>query len=167
MSVAAGVIRYFQVAAVVALILMAAQGSGAAFLDGAHDPPLVAGQPMGFSISRAVLTEDIRHLEAARGSHPLSGLGNLSDGLIQGGGDLGQIEPAHMQIDGGRCRGSMTQKQLDMVERRSGFNQMGGEAVPQGMHAGRFGDAGLFLGFVEELLDRIGGYRVLLFRPRK
>jgi hypothetical protein len=51
-------------AAVVALIFMAAEGSGSAYLDGAHDPPLVAGQPMGFSISRAVLTEDFRHLQA-------------------------------------------------------------------------------------------------------
>ena len=59
-AVAAGVIGYFQVAALIALILMAAQGSGSAFLDGAHAPPLVAGQPIGFSICRAVLTEDIR-----------------------------------------------------------------------------------------------------------
>ena len=73
MSVAAGVIGYFQVAAVVALIRMAAQGSGSAFLDGAHGPPLVAGESMGLSINRAVLTEDIRHLKAARGSHPLLG----------------------------------------------------------------------------------------------
>jgi hypothetical protein len=52
--------------AVVALIPMAAQGSGSAYLDGAHDPQMIAGQPMGFSISRAVLTEDIRNLKAAR-----------------------------------------------------------------------------------------------------
>ena len=130
MPVAAGVIRYCQMAAVVALILMAAQGRGSAFLDGAHDPPLVAGQPMGFSISRAGLTEDIRHLDAARGSHPLSGLGNQSDGLIEGRGDLGQIEPAHMQIDGGGCGRSMAQKHLDMMEARSCLNQVGGETVP-------------------------------------
>ena len=136
-------------AAVVALICMAAQGSGSAFLDGAHGPPLVAGQSMGLSISRTVLTEDIRHLKADRGSHPFSGLGKRSDGLIEGGGNLGQIEPTHMQIDGGGCGGSMAQKQLDMVETRSCFNQMGGKAVPQGMDAGRFGDVGLFLGFVE------------------
>src|SRR5512136_2070480 len=107
MSVPAGVIRYFQMTAVVALIPMAAQGSGSAYLDGAHDPPMIAGQPMGFSISRAVLTEDFRHLKAARGSHPLWGLRNLSDGFIEGRGDLGQIQPAYMQIDGGRCRGSV------------------------------------------------------------
>ena len=118
---------------------------------------VIAGQPMGFSISRAVLTEDFRHLKAARCSHPLSGLRNLLDCFIEGRCDLGQIQPAHMQIDGGRCRGSVAQKQLDMVETRSGFNQMGGKAVPQRMHAGRFCDAGLFLCFVEELLDRICG----------
>jgi hypothetical protein len=66
MSVPAGVIRYLQMAAVVALILMAAEDSGSADLDGAHDPPIIAGQPMGFSIRRAVLTEDVRHLKAAR-----------------------------------------------------------------------------------------------------
>jgi hypothetical protein len=51
-------------AALVALIFMASQESGSADLDGAHDPQLIAGQPMGFSISRAVLTEDLRHLQA-------------------------------------------------------------------------------------------------------
>ncbi len=62
-----------------------------------------------------------------------------------------------MQIDRCRCWRPVAQKQLDMVETRSGFNQMGGKAVPQRMHAGRFYDAGLFLGFVEELLYRICG----------
>jgi len=56
---------------VVALVLMAAKGSGSAYLDGAHDPQMVAGQPMGFSMRRAVLTEDVRHLKTARCSHPL------------------------------------------------------------------------------------------------
>jgi len=55
--------------ALVALILMAAQGSGSADLNGPHDPPVIAGQRMGLSISRAVLTEDIRHLQPTRGSH--------------------------------------------------------------------------------------------------
>jgi hypothetical protein len=58
-------------AAVVALIFMAAQDRGSAYLDGAHDPQLIAGQPMGFSIGRAVLTEDLRNLKATGGSHPL------------------------------------------------------------------------------------------------
>jgi hypothetical protein len=64
-------------AAVVAFILMAAKDSGSAYLDGAHDPQMIAGQPMGYSIRRAVLTEDVRHFKAARCSHPLSGLRSL------------------------------------------------------------------------------------------
>ena len=103
MSVSAGVIRYFQVAAAVALILMAAKGSGSAYLDGTHNPPMIAGQPMGFSINRPVLTEDVRHLKAARVSHPLSGLRNLFYCFVEGTYDLGQVQPTDMQIDGGRC----------------------------------------------------------------
>ena len=128
--VPAGVIRYLQMAAVVALILMTAEGSGSAGLDGVHDPQMIAGQPMGFSISRSVLTEDVRHLKAARCSHPLSGLRSLVGCSIEGTYDLGQVQPADMQIDGGRCGRPVAKKQLDMVEARSRFNQMGGKAVP-------------------------------------
>ena len=117
-------------AAVVALILMAAKDRGSAYLDGAHDPQMVAGQPMGFSIRRAVLTEDVRHLKAARCSHPLSGLRSLVGCSIEGTDDLGQVQPTDMQIDGGRCRGPVSQQQLNMMETRSRFNQVGGKAVP-------------------------------------
>ena len=99
MPVAAGVIRYFQVAAVVALILMAAKDSGSAYFDGAHDPQMIAGQPMGFSIRRAVLTEDFRHLKAARSSHPFSGLRNLLYCFIEGTYDLRQVQPADMHSE--------------------------------------------------------------------
>ncbi len=75
-------------------------------------------------------------------SHPLDGLRNLFGGFIEGTCDLGQIQTTDMEIDGGRCRGSVTEKQLDMVETRSCLNQMGGKAVSQRMHAGRFGNAG-------------------------
>ena len=72
--VPAGVIRYLQMAAAVALILMAAKGSGPAYLDGAHDPQMTAGQPMGCSISKAVLTEYVPHLKAVRCPHLLSSI---------------------------------------------------------------------------------------------
>jgi hypothetical protein len=85
---------------------------------------------MGYSLCRAVPTEDARHFKAARGSHPLSGLRSLFGYSIKGTRNLCQVQPADMQIDGGRCRGSVAKKQLDMVETRSCFNQMGGEAVP-------------------------------------
>jgi len=117
-------------AAVVALILMAAKDSGSAYLDGAHDPQMIAGQPLGFSIRRAVLTEDVRHLNTARYSHSLSGLRSLFGCSIEGTDDLGQVQSTDMQIDGGRCGRPVAKKQLDMVETRSRFNQMGRKAVP-------------------------------------
>ena len=117
-------------AAVVALIFMAAKDSGSAYLDGAHDPQMTAGQPMGYSIRRTVLTEDVRHFKAARCSHPLSRLRSLVGRSIKGTGNLGQVQPTDMQIDGGRCGRPVAKKQLDMVEARSRFNQVGGEAVP-------------------------------------
>ena len=125
-------------AAVVALILMAAEDRGSAYLDGAHDPPIIAGQPMGFSICRAVLTEDVRHLKAARCSHPLSGLRSLFCCSIEGTYDLRQVQPADMQVDGGRCRGSVPQEKLDMMETRSRFNQMGSKGMPEGMRTNMF-----------------------------
>ncbi len=85
---------------------------------------------MGFPIGRAVLAEDLRNLKATGGSHPLSGLQNRFGGLIEGTDDLSQVQPTDMQIDGGRCRRSVAQKHLDMMEARSRFNQVGGEAVP-------------------------------------
>ena len=120
--VPAGVIRYLQMAAVVALIPMATQNRGSAYLDGAHDPQMMAGQPMGFSIGRAVLTEDIRNLKATRWLHPLPGLRNRFGCSIEGTDDLGQVEPTDMQIDGGRGGRSVAQKHLDMMEARSRFN---------------------------------------------
>ena len=84
---------------------------------------------MGFSIGRAVLAEDLRHLKATRGSHPLLGLRNRLGCSIQGTDDLGQIQPTDMQIDGGRRRRPVAQKHLDMMEARSRFNQVGREAV--------------------------------------
>ncbi len=117
-------------AAVVALIFMATQDRSSAYLDGAHDPPLIAGQPMGFSIGRAVLTEDLRHLQATRWSHLLEGLRNRVGCSIEGTDDLSQVEPTDMQIDGGRDGRSVAQKHLDMMEACSCFNQVGGETVP-------------------------------------
>ena len=44
--VPAGVVRYLQMSAVVALVLMTAQGSRSTGLDGAHNPQMIARQPM-------------------------------------------------------------------------------------------------------------------------
>jgi len=130
MPIPAGVIRYLHMTAMVALIPMAAKGSGSAYLDGVYDPQMIAGQPMGFSIGRAMLTENIRNLKAARWSHPLPGLRNRFGSSTEGTDDLGQVQPTDMQIDGGRGGRSVAKKHLDMMEARSRFNQVGGEAVP-------------------------------------
>ena len=114
---------------VVALIFMAAQDRGSAYLDGAHNPQIIVGQPMAFSIDRAVLTEDLGHLRATRWSHPRSGLRNRLGGSIERTEDLGQVQPADVQIDGGRGGRSVAQKHLDMMEACSPFDQVGGEAV--------------------------------------
>jgi len=102
MAIPAGVIGYFHMTAVVTLIFMAAKDRGSAYLDGTHNSQLIAGQPMGFSISRAVLTENLRNLKATRCSHPLSGLRNRVGWSIEGTDDLGQVEPTDMEVDGGR-----------------------------------------------------------------
>ena len=104
---------------------------------------------MRLSIGRAVLTEDLRHLQATRGSHLPAGLRSRLGWSIEGTEDLGQVQPTDMQIDGGRCGRSMAQKQLDMVQAGSGLNQMGGKAVPEGMDAGWFGDAGTLSGSIK------------------
>ena len=85
---------------------------------------------MGFSIGRAILTEDLRHLQAIRWSHLLGGLRNRVGCPIEGADDLSQIQPTDMQIDGGRGGRSVAQKHLDMMEACSRFNQVGGEAMP-------------------------------------
>ena len=85
---------------------------------------------MGLSIGRAVLTEDLRHLQTIRGSHPVSGLGDRLGWSVEGADDLGQVQPTDVQIDGGGCRRSVAQKHLDMMEACSSFNQVGRKAVP-------------------------------------
>jgi hypothetical protein len=49
---------------------------------------------------------------------------------IEGTYHLRQVQPADMQIDGGRSGGPVAEKKLDMVETRSRFNEMGCKAVP-------------------------------------
>ena len=71
---------------------------------------------------------------------------------IQWAGYLCQIMAADMEIDGGRSGRLMPQKQLDMVKAGSGLNQMGREAVPEGMDTGRLFDPGLFLSSAEDLM---------------
>jgi hypothetical protein len=85
---------------------------------------------MGRSIRRTVPAEDVRHLKPTRRSHELFGLRSLVGYSIEGAYNLGQVQPADMQIDGGRCRRPVSQQQLNMMEACSRFYEVGGKAVP-------------------------------------
>ena len=56
-------------AAVVTFILMPAQDRGSTCLDGVHDPQMITGQLVGFSVNLGVLTENVRNFETAGWSH--------------------------------------------------------------------------------------------------
>src|SRR5271157_6301213 len=72
-----------------------------------------------------------------------------------------------MQVDSGRCGRPVAQKKLDMMETCACFNQMGGKAMPQRMHAGRLCNAGTLFCRVKNTLYRTCGYVVLIFCPLK
>lgn len=72
-AVSAGVVRYLKMLTTVALIHMAAKGRSPADFNGMHGPQLMTGQTMGCSVVGAALTKDIRHLDATRGTHRISG----------------------------------------------------------------------------------------------
>jgi hypothetical protein len=71
-AVPAGVVRYLDMAATVALVLVSAQLRGSACLNSTHDAKVSKRQPVGLPISRAVVTKDIRHLDTARPLHQKS-----------------------------------------------------------------------------------------------
>jgi len=58
-------IRYLPDGRSDALILMTAQDRGSAELDGVHDPQMIAGQPMGWSISSTLLTKNVRYFKTS------------------------------------------------------------------------------------------------------
>jgi hypothetical protein len=77
---------------------------------------------------------------------------------IEGTGDLREVHPADMKVNGrGRWR-PVAQEQLDMVQARPRFNQMSRKGMPQCMWAYRFRYTGAFLGFKEYLSYRAYTY---------
>ena len=69
MPVPAGVLRYLDMTATVALVLMPAHGCCPAYFDGAHDLQVIKRQKVGAPVLRAVLTKDIRQFDALRRPH--------------------------------------------------------------------------------------------------
>ena len=66
---------------------------------------------------------------------------------IQRAGDLGEGGAADVQIDHGGRQSRVTQEHLDSAQIVAGLQKMGGEAVPQGVDARPFLNAGFFLVF--------------------
>ncbi len=83
-TVPAGVIRYLQMAAVVALIHMAAEFCRPAGLDRAHSPQLITGHGMDLYVLRAVLPEDIGDFDPAAVPRWLRGLHYVPDVSLTG-----------------------------------------------------------------------------------
>ena len=63
---------------------------------------------------------------------------------IQGARDLGQGGAADVQVDHGGGQSRVAQEHLDSAQIVTSFQKMGGEAVPQGVDACAFLDAGFF-----------------------
>ena len=157
MPIAAGVVGDAGVGAVGALLDVAAQLRRAAELDRAHDAPLgeaemprVGGAPGGPEAA-----EDVRHLELRPGMPPAQAGGGPSE--------VEQIEralhlPDRVQGDPGvaRRRGDlpMPQQVLDHPDVDALLEQVGGEAVPQGVHGHRLVDLGHAGGGVSGALER-------------
>ena len=91
-AVAAGTVAVAAVPAAVALLDLAAEGGGAAFLDGGHDTPLQGGQGMAATCAEGVpvVLEDIRDFESRAGHRAVRdatsaagcGRGSRSSGLV-------------------------------------------------------------------------------------
>ena len=73
---------------------------------------------------------------------------------IEGTGDLCEVHPADMKINGCGGRRSVAQEQLDMVQAGPRFNQRSGKRMPQGVWAYRFSYAGALFGLKEYLSYR-------------
>ena len=163
-TVAAGVVGDALGPAGVTGLAMAAEGGGAAGLDGAHGAALGAGQPMGLPIRRAMGAEDVGELHrgAAPGPAPRGGRAPGASGGYDAGrlrqiqgrdgaehAPLAEVEVAHR---GGDVL--VAEQELDGVQVAAGFQQVGGEGVAQGMDAALLADAGAqFRGGVDLLGD--------------
>ncbi len=116
---------------------MAAKGGGATILDGGHHLQLWKVQMAVIcpAIGRPVGAEDIRDLQSGSGHEGpgLSGTGLLARQQIKWAGHVLDRFGRHLGIDRRRLQFGMTKQHLDHPDVCPAFQQMGGEAVPQGV----------------------------------
>jgi hypothetical protein len=86
---------------------------------------------------------------------------------IEGTGDLCEVHPADMKINGRGCGRPVAQEQLDMVQARPRLNQVSRKGMPQCVWACRFRYAGAFFGFKEYLSYRTYTYMGAFLLPFK
>ena len=138
--VSAGVIGDGLLTARGALVQMAAHGCGTALLDGNQNLNVQPGEPCRGSIQesmaggahdRGQLQEWPLHLLAARLLFRTRDRLECERVKRTGGGV--QVPLRQMQIPAGRVQVSMTEQKLNGAQIRSGFQQVGSEAMPQGM----------------------------------
>jgi hypothetical protein len=177
MAVSAGVVSDAAVAAILAALDMTAEGSRAAVLDGRHHLELAEAHMPGIGLapSGAMAMEDVRNLQplAAHGRRLHSASRSPFDrrhelvewagyGADRGVGDTG-VTRRGVEL-------GVAEQYLDDADVGILFEQMGGEAVPQGMRRHPFlnpsGLSGGVNGAVEltgrQRLDWIGSVRNLV-----
>ena len=157
MAIAAGAIHDARVLAVVAPFDGAAQRGGTAVLDGLHQAVLMQGQGMRLPVGGAVLSKDVGQLGSRLG-HGRARLGTAVDGsdfwpgpaaqfltglqVIQGALGVGDELRGDGGVVGGGVDALMAEQDLDDADIGAVFQQVGGEAVAQGVDGDVFADAG-------------------------
>src|SRR5687768_8466903 len=134
MPVTARVIGDGPVSAGCTLIDMTAEGSSATALDGCQHFQMQAVQPVPVPVDKmpSCQTNHVGHLQRWPG-HLLVCRGALETQRIERTGCGVQLLGGDMQVDGCLLQIAVAQQQLNRPQVRTGFEQMRGEAVPQGV----------------------------------
>jgi hypothetical protein len=136
MPVAAGVIDVAGRAAGIAGLDMAAQRGGATGEDGTPDLGLGRRKIVRGEIGRTVATQ---HLGQARAGWPTSAQSGQGIEQFERRGGAGEAALRQMQVAHGGADMAVPEQALDGVQIDAGFQQVGGEAVAQGVDAGGVG----------------------------
>ena len=152
-------------AAAVALLDMATEGGGATAFDGAHGAQLPPAERRGMRlpVSGPAVAEHVRHFEGRGGHRRRSEIGRRGGRRWRGFGPGQQVEGTggrahrggrHLQVARGGGQAAMTHQQLDRAHVGAGFEQVGGESVPQRVRRDRLLDPRYAAGFLAGLLHR-------------
>jgi hypothetical protein len=138
MAVAAGVVGLPHQPAVQAMFDMAAERRRPAGLYGAHYLALAASQMtvVTLAVGAAVAAEHVRHLQG--GPHAggrSTGRHDLQDEPIERTDGSADHVVRHLGVAGGGREIVVPQQHLDDADISARFQQVGGEAVPQGVHS--------------------------------